>query len=90
MSNYGSSAQAYADALFLDSPAAFHVTSATFPFADGHAESHKWIDGATIAFGNDTTQAKDSGTGGTQSTANHTGNKDLQWIGSHYPGTQNP
>jgi prepilin-type N-terminal cleavage/methylation domain-containing protein len=92
MNNYGSLAQNFSDAQFLDSPAAFHVTSATFPFADGHAESHKWLNGATVTFANDTTQGKDSG-GATQSNANSPPggkNADLQWIGSHYPGTQNP
>ena len=89
MNVYGTVAANFTDARFQDSPAAFHVTNATFPFADGHAESHKWISGATIAYGNDTTQNKDSG-GASQTAANYAGNPDLQWIGSHYPGTQNP
>lgn len=89
MNNYGSTGLGFRDARFQDSPAAFHVTSSTFPFADGHAESHRWLDGTTVAFANDTTQTKDSG-GATQTAANHAGNLDLQWIGSHYPGTQNP
>jgi prepilin-type processing-associated H-X9-DG protein len=81
------------DAKFEDSPAAFHVTSADFNFCDGHAESRKWLLGATIAFGNDTTRNKDSG-GASQNAANAyvgtSANVDLQWIGSHYPGPQNP
>ena len=89
MNNYGTAAAAFSDAQFQDSPAAFHVTSATFNFCDGHAESHKWLDGSTIAFANDTTKAKDSG-GTTQTAANNHKNPDLQWIGSHYPGNQNP
>jgi len=88
MNSFGTSAANFTDARFQDSPAAFHVTSADFNFTDGHAEGHKWLDGATIAFANDTSQTKDSG-GATQSAANHAGNPDLQWIGSHYPGTQN-
>jgi hypothetical protein len=47
------------------------------------------LNSATVAFANDQTQAKDSG-GTTQNNANAAGNRDLQWIGSHYPGGQNP
>jgi hypothetical protein len=69
------------------------VTSAVFNFCDGHAESHKWRLGATINFGNDTTYGKDQG-GTSQNLANAlvgtSGNVDLAWIGSHYPGKQNP
>ena len=89
MQNYGTVAANFTDAKFQDSPAAFHVTSADFNFADGHAEGRKWLDGATVAFANDTLQTKDSG-GATQTAANHAGNPDLQWLGRHYPGTQNP
>ena len=89
MNNYGTVANNFTDARFQDSPAAFHINSSDFIFCDGHAESHKWHDGATVAFANDQTQAKDSG-GATQTAANHAGNPDLQWIGSHYAGTQNP
>jgi prepilin-type N-terminal cleavage/methylation domain-containing protein len=89
MSNYGTTAQNFTDAQFRDSPAAFHISSACFNFADGHAENHRWQDAATIAYANDTTRTKDAG-GASQTAANHAGNRDLQWIGSHYPGTQNP
>jgi len=89
MNSFGTAAANFTDARFQDSPAAFHVTSADFNFTDGHAEGHKWLDGATVNFANDTSQSKDSG-GATQSAANHAGNPDLQWLGSHYPGTQNP
>ena len=89
MNSYGTAAANFRDAQFGDSPAAFHVTAAIFNFADGHAESHRWLNGATIAFANDTTRNKDSG-GASQAAANAAGNVDLQWIGSHYPGGQNP
>jgi len=55
----GTPANNFSTAVFGDSPAAFHVTSATFNFADGHAESHRWLDGTTIAYANDTTPTKD-------------------------------
>jgi len=89
MNNYGTSAANFTDARLQDSPAAFHITSSCFNFADGHAESHKWLDGTTVAFANDTSPNKDSG-GPTQTAANHVGNVDCQWLGSHYPGRQNP
>lgn len=34
-----------------DGPAAFHQTSATFSFIDGHAANRRWIDPATIRLG---------------------------------------
>ncbi len=89
MAVYGTVARDFSDARFQDSPAAFHINSACFNFADGHAEGHKWLDGTTIAFANDATQNKDSG-GATQTAANHAGNPDLKWLGSHYPGQHNP
>jgi len=89
MNNYGTTAATFTDAQFGDSPAAFHVVAADFNFCDGHAESHKWLNGSTISFANDTTRNKDSG-GGSQSFANGNSKQDLQWIGSHYPGKQNP
>jgi len=46
--NPGTAAANFTDATFADSPAAFHVTSGTFSFADGHVESHKWLDGSTL------------------------------------------
>ena len=35
-----------------DAPAAYHITSANFNFCDGHAESHKWLNGETINLAN--------------------------------------
>ena len=39
---------------FEDSPAAFHGTTSTFNFVDGHAEPHKLLDGATLAYARST------------------------------------
>jgi hypothetical protein len=88
MNNFGSVALNFRDALFQDSPAAFHVTSAVFNFCDGHAEPHRWLNGATIDYANDKTQNKDSG-GPSQTAANSGNSVDRQWVGSHYPGKQN-
>lgn len=71
----------FANATFAngnDAPAAFHITSAVFNFCDGHAESHRWLNGATIAFAN--------AQNGTPPPAN----VDSQWIAQHYAGKQNP
>jgi prepilin-type N-terminal cleavage/methylation domain-containing protein len=89
MANVGTLAANFTDAQFGDSPAAFHVTSAVFNFCDGHAESHKWLDGTTIDFANDISTTKDAG-GATKSAAQHPGNVDAIWVARHYPGLQNP
>jgi prepilin-type N-terminal cleavage/methylation domain-containing protein/prepilin-type processing-associated H-X9-DG protein len=39
---------------FEDSPAAFHGSTSTFNFVDGHAEAHKWLDNATLAYARST------------------------------------
>ena len=90
MNKYGTVAAGFSDAQFQDSPAAFHGITAVFNFCDGHAESHRWQDSSTIAFANDLTPGKETGIGGTQAKANHRGNQDVQWVGLHYPGNQNP
>ena len=63
-----------------DAPAAFHVTAAIFNFCDGHAESHRWLNGATIAFAN--------ALAGTATPP--AANSDSMWVAQHYAGTQNP
>jgi prepilin-type N-terminal cleavage/methylation domain-containing protein/prepilin-type processing-associated H-X9-DG protein len=40
----------FTDASFVDSVASWHGGTSTFSWADGHAESHKWIDQATITY----------------------------------------
>lgn len=88
--NPGTVAANFGDAAFVDSPAAFHVVSASFNFCDGHAESHKWLNPATIKFANDTTPNKDAPGSAPQSAANGGINADRQWMGSHYATVQNP
>jgi len=48
--NFDGAAPNWTGTTILDSPAAFHVTSSTFIWADGHATSHRWLDGTTIAY----------------------------------------
>ena len=40
----------YNGAVFVDSVAAWHGQGSTFSWADGHVESHRWLDGPTIAY----------------------------------------
>jgi prepilin-type processing-associated H-X9-DG protein len=40
----------YTGAAFIDSVASWHGQSSTFSWADGHVESHRWLDGATSAY----------------------------------------
>ena len=46
----GTVANNWSGTTILDSPAAFHGTSSTFSWADGHATSRRWLDGTTIAY----------------------------------------
>lgn len=89
MDNYGSAAANFADALFGDEPAAFHGASCTLNFADGHAESHKWLDGSTLAYAR-TLVVGSAGDPAARAAAQTHSQRDQQWVGSHYPGPQNP
>lgn len=40
----------FTDASFVDSVASWHGGTSTFSWADGHSESHRWIDGPTIKY----------------------------------------
>jgi len=90
MDNYGSQAVNFSDARFGDSPAAFHGNTSTFSFVDGHAASRRWVDSATITYANSRTIDKDTGGDNTKAAAQILSKQDLQWIGSRYPGPQNP
>ncbi len=90
MADPGTEAAHFNDALFGDSPAAFHGNSGTFGFADGHAENHLWLDGSTRVYANSRSLTKDSDGDGTQRLAQDNSTRDQQWVGSHFPGPQNP
>jgi len=83
----GTQANGFPNSSFSDSPAAFHVTSAIFNFCDGHAESHKWLDGSTISYANSTDLGKD---GNSTYTSKTVGSRDSEWVAQHFPGNQNP
>jgi prepilin-type N-terminal cleavage/methylation domain-containing protein/prepilin-type processing-associated H-X9-DG protein len=40
----------FAGAAFVDSVASWHGRNSTFSWADGHAESHRWIDDVTVKY----------------------------------------
>jgi len=86
----GGTAPNFTDATFGDSPAAFHVTSASFSFADGHCQMRKWLDGTTIAYAASLNDNKDSGGDGTRGAAQHAGNVDAIWVAKRYPTPTNP
>ena len=46
----GTAANNWAGTTIVDSPAVFHGVSSTFSWADGHATSRGWINGATMAY----------------------------------------
>jgi prepilin-type N-terminal cleavage/methylation domain-containing protein len=84
--------QPFFTAAWVDSPAAFHGANSTFNFADGHAESHKWISGSVIAYANSMNPNKYPNTppGTEAAAANANGKQDLYYIASHFPTSVNP
>ncbi|NOS71083.1 MAG: prepilin-type N-terminal cleavage/methylation domain-containing protein [Verrucomicrobia bacterium] len=48
----------FAGSTWIDSPAAFHGSSSSFNWADGHASMHKWVDSATILYAQSMNQSK--------------------------------
>ena len=86
----GSAANGWAGSRFWDSPAAFHLVSATWNFADGHAENHKWRDATTIVFALDQTPNKDGTTVASETAADTGSVHDLPWLAERYPTPANP
>jgi len=84
--NPGSVAANFSDAMWVDSPAAFHITSATFNFCDGHAEVHKWLNAETIKWAASTSSNKD----GQPGAANTGSSLDRGWMGARFATTANP
>jgi type II secretory pathway pseudopilin PulG len=70
---------------FEDSPASWHGANSTFSWADGHSDSHKWLNGPTIAFALNMNANKYS----SQPTFAQCPD-DLAWLADHYVTVQNP
>jgi prepilin-type N-terminal cleavage/methylation domain-containing protein len=89
--NSGTPAANFTDAVWGDSPAAYHGANSTFNFGDGHAESHKWLSGAVIGFANSMNPKKYIYTNGREGqNAQNNGQQDLYYVASHCPTVLNP
>jgi prepilin-type N-terminal cleavage/methylation domain-containing protein/prepilin-type processing-associated H-X9-DG protein len=79
-------------AQWIDSPAAFHGANSTFSFADGHAESHKWVNQLVITFANSMSLRKYYNIGGASSEGAlaNADKADLYYVASHYATDINP
>jgi hypothetical protein len=58
MNQVGTMENGFVGSSWIDSPAAFHGTSSSFDWADGHASMHKWVNPATIAYAKNLDQGK--------------------------------
>jgi prepilin-type N-terminal cleavage/methylation domain-containing protein/prepilin-type processing-associated H-X9-DG protein len=83
--NQGSPAKYYAGSSCIDSTANFHGNTSTFNYADGHAETRKWVDPVMIKYSASMDQNK-FGSAPTDKTAPH----DVLWLAEHYPSKLNP
>jgi prepilin-type N-terminal cleavage/methylation domain-containing protein/prepilin-type processing-associated H-X9-DG protein len=70
---------------FEDSPAAFHGNNSSFSWADGHAENHKWLEGATIAYALSRDPKKVKNPPSASATT-----PDSDWVNQRYPNQKNP
>jgi prepilin-type processing-associated H-X9-DG protein len=71
--------------LNADGPAAWHGSTSTFNWADGHAVSHKWLDGTTVTYALDMNPNKN--TYGPDITACP---RDLAFLANGYASILNP
>jgi len=73
----------FSDYKLGDSPADFHNGQASFSFADGHVELHKWVSSDTIAYARSTSRTKDQSPPGSSTL-------DTQWLGQRFINPNNP
>ena len=85
MSPAGNQANGFKGSTFIDSPAAFHGTSSSYSWADGHATTHKWVDAATLAYARSMNQNK-YGSSPSATSISH----DAPWMAMGYPTKANP
>jgi prepilin-type N-terminal cleavage/methylation domain-containing protein/prepilin-type processing-associated H-X9-DG protein len=69
----------------IDSTANFHGDASTFNYADGHAETRKWLDAVMIKYSASMDQNKFS-----SSPTDKTAPRDVKWLAQRYPSKQNP
>jgi prepilin-type N-terminal cleavage/methylation domain-containing protein/prepilin-type processing-associated H-X9-DG protein len=75
----------FSDAGFVDSVAAWHGNSSTFSFADGHVESHTWLDGPTVTYALSMVPNKSSSPPSFAQCP-----RDLYWLANGYADILNP
>jgi len=73
---------------FEDSTASWHGANSTFNWADGHAESHKWLNGPTVAFALSMNGNKYFPPNPPPTFAQSP--DDLTWLANGYASVQNP
>ena len=83
--NQGDPAKDFNGASLVDSTANFHGNASTFNFADGHAESKKWVDGAMIKYSASMDQNKFGSSPNDKVAPN-----DVRWLARRYPSKINP
>ena len=83
--NQGNVANNFAGAQLVDSTANFHGNASTFNYADGHAESKKWLDLAMIKYGSSMDQNKFG-----SSPNDKAAPRDVPWLAQRYPSKLTP
>lgn len=85
MNQNGTEANGWTGSTFIDSPAAFHGTSSSFNWADGHASMRKWMDSATVKYAQSMNQSKYSSSPSAAQVKN-----DAPWCAKGYASKKNP
>jgi prepilin-type N-terminal cleavage/methylation domain-containing protein/prepilin-type processing-associated H-X9-DG protein len=83
--NQQSPAKDFAGSSLIDSTANFHGNASTFNYADGHAETRKWLDNVMIKYSASMDQNKFS-----NSPTDKTAPRDVKWLAERYPSKLNP
>ena len=69
----------------MDSTANFHGNASTFNYADGHAESKKWLDSVMIKYSASMDPNKFGGSPNDKAAP-----RDVPWLAQRYPSRANP
>jgi prepilin-type N-terminal cleavage/methylation domain-containing protein/prepilin-type processing-associated H-X9-DG protein len=83
--NYGSWPNSTSGLGFIDSVASWHGNNSAFSWADGHATTHRWLDGATVAYALSMNPNKDNSPPNVSQCPT-----DLPWLASGYATRLNP
>ncbi|MHC1765302.1 MAG: type II secretion system protein [Verrucomicrobiia bacterium] len=81
----GNPTKDYAGSALIDSTANFHGDASTFNYADGHADTRKWVDAVMIKYSSSMDQNKFS-----SSPNDKTAPRDVRWLAERYPSKLNP